>query len=159
MEKLVGNKRSETNDNMLSVIREINETAKSFDEQVLNEARNILTLNSTEELTITKTYKPQTTTKLSSSMNENLVSKITNDVQFKKEVVNEVVQNNVRSKIKFSKEEDIALSNGIKKYGKGNWTQILNDPDFNFHECRNRDSLRMRCDTATYKRNIIDLTV
>ena len=161
MEKLVGDKRNETNETMINVIRDINKTASTFDQRVLEEAQNILTsanrFPSADDLTITKTIHPQIVTSCPSK-NENVISKISNDVEFKKEVVNDF-QSHVRSKVKFSKEEDIALSNGIKKYGKGNWTQILNDPDFNFHECRNRDSLRMRCDTATYKRNVIDLTV
>ena len=103
MEKLVGEKRNKLNESIINVIRDINETESTFDQRVLDKARNILAPNVTqsiEDLTITNTIQPEITTS-SFVMNEKTVSKISNDVQFKKEVVNEVIQPNVRSKIKF----------------------------------------------------------
>ena len=106
-----------------------------------------------EELTITKHVKPSATT-VQKSMP---VYAISNDVEFKKEVACEQVEHSTRSKIKFSANEDQQLARGIEKYGKENWSKILNDSEFQFHECRNRDSLRMRCETSGFKKNVSNL--
>jgi len=49
-----------------------------------------------------------------------------------------------RKKCTFSKEEDNFLIKGIKKYGKGKWTSILNDPEYKFHPSRKNSTLIMR---------------
>ena len=49
-----------------------------------------------------------------------------------------------RKKCPFSKEEDNFLIKGIKKYGKGKWMSILNDPEYKFHSSRKNSTLIMR---------------
>ena len=56
-----------------------------------------------------------------------------------------------RTRIHFTRDEDQYLRKGIEKYGRGNWARILNDVDFEFHPCRNRNTLRIRADTAGFK--------
>ena len=78
-------------------------------------------------------------------------SKISADVEVKKEVAtNEIRRSN--KNVKFSLEEDEHLKKGLKKYGKRNWSSILKDTDYNFHKSRTRDSLRVRADSAAFKR-------
>ena len=48
---------------------------------------------------------------------------------------------------KYTTEEDAYLKAGLLKYGKGNWSRILRDPEYKFHTKRTRDGLRMRAGT------------
>ena len=56
-----------------------------------------------------------------------------------------------RGRITFTEEEDKFLLKGIEKYGRGNWAKIFNDKAFTFHPTRNRNTLRIRADTAGFK--------
>ena len=51
---------------------------------------------------------------------------------------------NIRHVLKFTKEEDDFLKEGITKHGFGQWTAILRDGDFHFQEGRTADSLKKR---------------
>ena len=51
---------------------------------------------------------------------------------------------NIRHVLKFTKEEDDFLKEGITKHGFGQWTAILRDDDFHFQEGRTADSLKKR---------------
>ena len=51
---------------------------------------------------------------------------------------------NIRHVLKFTKEEDAFLKEGITKHGFGQWTAILRDDDFHFQEGRTADSLKKR---------------
>ena len=51
---------------------------------------------------------------------------------------------NIRHVLKFTKEEDDFLKEGITKHGFGQWTAILRDNDFHFQEGRTADSLKKR---------------
>ena len=48
--------------------------------------------------------------------------------------------------------EDMQLSNGIKKFGRGKWADILKDGAEVFHVIRSTDTLRMRAQTQGFKR-------
>ena len=52
----------------------------------------------------------------------------------------------------FTTSEDVQLSNGIKKFGRGRWAEILKDGSEVFHTTRTRDALRMRAQTQGFKR-------
>ena len=52
--------------------------------------------------------------------------------------------NGRRKKVPFSSEEDQYLLQGLNKYGKGRWTQILNDADYKFHAIRQIATLQRR---------------
>ena len=52
---------------------------------------------------------------------------------------------NIRHVLKFTKEEDDSLKEGITKHGFGQWTAILRDGDnFHFQDGRTADSLKER---------------
>ena len=51
---------------------------------------------------------------------------------------------NIRHVLKFTKEEDDFLKEGITKHGFGQWTAILRDDDFQFQHGRTADSLKKR---------------
>ncbi|XP_078378573.1 uncharacterized protein LOC144661640 [Oculina patagonica] len=54
------------------------------------------------------------------------------------------IQRNHRRVLKFTEEEDNFLKKGLKRYGFGQWTAILRDPDFKFQDGRTADSLKKR---------------
>lgn len=59
--------------------------------------------------------------------------------------VNKVNQSNIRQKkVPFSSIEDSFLKKGIKKYGLGRWTSILNDNEYKFHSTRKTSTLAVR---------------
>ena len=76
------------------------------------------------------------------------------DIVIKKEVA----ANHVRGRnVKFTIEEDLFLKAGISKYGKRSWALILKDSSFKFHESRTRDALRMRAESASFKKSSLKL--
>ena len=98
------------------------------------------------ELVITKSIE---TTQSDTKENDRL--RISADIEVKKEVAaNEIRQSN--KNIKFLLEEDKHLKQGLKKCGKRNWSSISKDSDCNFHKTRTCDSLRIRADSAAFKR-------
>ena len=53
---------------------------------------------------------------------------------------------NIRHVLKFTKEEDDFLKEGITKHGFGQWTAILRNDDFHFQEGRTADFLKKRAE-------------
>ena len=51
---------------------------------------------------------------------------------------------NIRHVLKFTKEEDDYLKEGIARHGFGQWTAILRDADFQFQDGRTADSQKKR---------------
>ena len=78
------------------------------------------------------------------------VEAISKDVEVKKEEAEQQLPSWGKSK-RFTAEEDRFLKLGIQKYGKGAWSTILHDANYNFHPARSRDSLRMRAETCAFK--------
>ena len=66
-----------------------------------------------------------------------------------KEVVDQA-KNTRKKKKAFTKEEDNFLLKGLKKYGRGKWTHILNDPEYKFHPSRKNSTLMMRARAKKY---------
>ena len=60
---------------------------------------------------------------------------------------------NLRHVLKFTKEEDDLLREGINKHGFGQWTAILRDPDFRFQKGRLADSLKKRAELKFFLSN------
>ena len=54
------------------------------------------------------------------------------------------LQRKTRHVLKFTKEEDDFLKEGITKHGFGQWTAILRDSNFKFQDGRTADSLKKR---------------
>ena len=117
----------------------------------------------TSEIQITGSKSPSKSSSTSSSSSSSSSTSIINEdtllsmwpngnknIKIKKETYSKNCKE-VEKKVAFSSEEDKCLFDGIKKYGKGQWSKILKDPAFSFHECRKRDSLRMRYDSASYR--------
>ena len=105
--------------------------------------------NDNNDITITKTINSLPFS--SCSYNQQSISK---SVKIKKERASSEVQKSSFKHVKFTREEDEYLKKGIEKYGRKSWTNILKSSDFNFHECRTRDSLRMRSESAAFKRSL-----
>ena len=55
-----------------------------------------------------------------------------------------------KKKVPFSLIEDQYLSDGIRKYGRGKWTNILNDVNFKFHSSRKPSTLSIRAKTKGF---------
>ena len=66
-----------------------------------------------------------------------------------KEVVHQA-KNTRKKKNAFTKEEDNFLLKGLKKYGQGKLTHILNDPEYKFHPSRKNSTLMMRARAKKY---------
>ena len=100
------------------------------------------------DLIVTNTICPPADKNEESSFD--VEKRISNNVLIKKEEVKKRV-GKMKNK-KFSAEEDAFLRRGIEKYGKKNWSSILKDKSFSFHDTRSRDSLRMRAESSAFKK-------
>ena len=98
------------------------------------------------EMTITKSIEPDL------SITGTIFDKgtISTDVEIKREVAFKQLKKS--KNIKFSKEEDFCLKQGIETHGRKNWAVILKDEKLSFDKSRTRDSLRMRAESAAFKR-------
>ena len=68
------------------------------------------------------------------------------DLEIKAEEAERQVSDNPKL-VRFTTKEDKFLTEGTQIYGFSSWAKILKDPKFEFHPCRNRDSLRVRAET------------
>ena len=162
VDKMTMAARSESNKNLM---RMFNDIENAFDNTILEKSRQILeqgegsdssipnspyqpvNLEDSMDLTITTTIPPD-----QQEIDQSRKLHVPNDdVLIKKEVVNLVTKKTTKN-IKFSKEEDKNLNDGIKKYGRRAWALILKDKEFSFHPSRTRDSLRVRADCAAFKK-------
>lgn len=164
MEKMTRDARSNGNNNLVEMFNNI---SCSFDRSVLEHSQRIIeggesSRNSEEndpyqpafepsnystDLTISNTLtlpNDERSTILMSSdapPNDNIIIK------------SEAIQRNTTKKnVKFTAEEDRFLKQGIEKYGKGAWALIIKDQNFTFHPSRTRDSLRVRSDSACFRK-------
>ncbi len=78
--------------------------------------------------------------------------KISQNVEVKKEVASRESTRKSLRNVKFSQEEDEELLKGLQKHGKKNWAAIIKDKSFDFHSSRTRDSLRIRAESAAFKK-------
>ena len=99
------------------------------------------------EMAITKTISPSDSPIVRKPF-KNL--EMLNNVKIKREVAGNQVKKPRNTK--FSTEEDNFLKEGIKRYGQKSWSLILKDNNFEFHQSRTRDSLRMRADSASFRK-------
>ena len=78
--------------------------------------------------------------------------KISQSVEVKKEIAFKEATRKSTRNVKFSPEEDKELLKGLQKHGEKNWAAIIKDETFDFHPSRTRDSLRVRADSAAFKK-------
>ena len=78
--------------------------------------------------------------------------KISQSVEVKKEIASKEATRKSSRNVKFSPEEDKELLKGLQKHGEKNWAAIIKDETFDFHPSRTRDSLRVRADSAAFKK-------
>ena len=177
MEKMLGSKRTESTSQLTDILDSIDESRQEFDDDLLNKIENILqadksdNVNNQEErpgcsktnvsslyespdVLITGSTKAKVIENSKSSINDaNLPTWPHGNKQI--EVKEEIYENNAKSKgekkVKFTHEEDKALYDGIKKHGKGRWSKMLKDQALSFQECRTRDTLRLRAESATFR--------
>ena len=180
MEKIVGEARTTSTQELATIVKDIQHKSRQFDEAVVEKARQILQPSctvqsidnvipnrnsgkapSTEhcdhdtDVFITgtvdgKVEEEQETPCTASYQVVNTTQLISADVDVKKEEAEQQVFVGGKNR-RFTAEEDGYLKLGIQKYGKGNWSNILNDPAYKFNPARNRDSLRMRAETCAFK--------
>ena len=92
------------------------------------------------------------TPKRSQNSNTYDTRKISQCVEVKKEIASREVTRRSSRNVKFSPGEDNELLRGIQKHGEKNWAAIIKDDTFDFHPSRTRDSLRVRADSAAFKK-------
>ena len=162
MEKLASSGRSRVNDSLNELSNYIENIGNSLDLNTIERTREIL-----QDKGNMKQHAPAHNTSMSWSNHshntrDSSKEKGSTEVIISKEVAataplsrhvkeEEMEVGKQRTRIHFTKEEDQYLRKGIEKYGRGSWATILNDPDFTFHPSRNRNTLRIRADTAGFK--------
>ena len=72
-------------------------------------------------------------------------------IDVKVEESTSTVRRSKRPKIKFTKEEDLNLLKGVLKHGKGHWHKLLKDSSLKFGPGRDRDTLRIRYNSAQFQ--------
>ena len=162
MEKMTKGARAEPGADIMQVFGITNRVDSHFDKSVLERSKRLCEIgesSSSNEENATNSFNPYEPQRdLDSSMDTDLVIASTDvhatqnfqDVLIKKEIVN-LTGKHTGKNVKFSKEEDKFLKDGILKYGKS-WASILKDKDFCFHSSRKRDALRMRAESVAFKK-------
>lgn len=74
-------------------------------------------------------------------------------VEVKKELIQEEDGTSKVQK-RFTPDEDLALKEGIKKYGLGRWCEMLKDKTLKFHPLRSRDAIRTRATTLGLSKKV-----
>ena len=139
MEKLVGEQRRLTNNAVATVIADIRNAENTFGIPILPavtdetiEDDNVVMVDDVESVC--------------NGVEKDCV--ITNENEIKTEPVDELTHR----RIAFTLAENEKLSEGITKFGRGQWSQILEFGSATFNKVRTRDSLRMRANTMGFKR-------
>ncbi|XP_066924531.1 uncharacterized protein [Clytia hemisphaerica] len=109
-------------------------------------------LNESTDMVITETF-PTNNTPAVADVQEVSILNIPNDnIVIKKEAARQQTNRKQPKNVKFTSAEDHCLKQGIEKYGRKSWAIILKDPNLKFHETRSRDSLRVRADSACFRK-------
>ena len=109
-------------------------------------------LNESTDLTITETLPANNTTNGATASQFRVTNVSNDDIVIKKETPQRQVEKKASKNVKFTSEEDHYLKQGIQKYGRKSWALILKDPTLKFHSTRTRDSLRVRADSACFRK-------
>ena len=156
-----------------NLVNLLNDVDNSFDSEVLKKSQQIIDNQEVEDCassssTKNKAVNPYQPIEPEYPMDLEIISTIpvneessrentsftdipNDDIVIKKEIVNLVTKKSGKN-VKFITEEDKHLNDGITKYGRKCWALILKDKNFRFHPSRTRDSLRVRADSAAFKK-------
>ena len=138
MEKLIGEQRSLTNSAVATVISDIRNAEGTFGMPILPTSIDVT--DDAEAVIVNDT---------SNICRENERDcVIANEHEIKAEPVDDITHR----KIAFSVAENEKLKEGIVKFGRSQWSRILEFGAGTFHKVRTRDSLRMRANTIGFKR-------
>ena len=136
-----------------SSTKEINVHLNENDDIQENDPYQPCNLDISTDLTITQSGTKEIPT--APIVSEALISAVTVDNSQKKEVL-KLKPRKALKNVKFSYQEDNYLSLGIAKHGRKAWALILKDESYIFHPSRTRDSLRIRADSASFKKNFVN---
>ena len=138
MEKLIGEQRSLTNSAVATVISDIRNAEGTFGIPILPTS-----------IDVTDDAEAVIVNDASNICRENERDcVIANEHEIKAEPVDDITHR----KIAFSDAENEKLKEGIVKFGRSQWSRILEFGAGTFHKVRTRDSLRMRANTMGFKR-------
>ena len=139
MEKLVGEQRRHTNNAVANVIADIRNAEHTFGIPILPAA----TKEAVDDDNVVMVDEVES---VCNGVEKDCV--ISNGSEIKTEPVDDITHR----RIAFTLAENEKLSEGITKFGRGQWSQILEFGSATFHQVRTRDSLRMRANTMGFKR-------
>ena len=138
MEKLIGEQRTVTNNAVATVISDIRNAEASFGIPILPSSADA---TGHEDVVIVKDL-PKAVNR------DDKDCCITNEQDIKEEPVDD----STHRRIAFTDAENEKLRDGIVKFGRSQWSRILEYGGGTFHKVRTRDSLRMRANTMGFKR-------
>ena len=156
MEKMAGEKRIETNNAVAGVIADIKRAESSFGINILSQPQSMsydetdATFNHSRRNVLS--YIDLDNNIIESDDDENVQSETEVQGGSAVEVKTDIDELPSQKRNAFTLLEDMQLSNGIKKFGRGKWADILKDGAEVFHVIRSRDALRMRAQTQGFKR-------
>ena len=102
--------------------------------------------NSSSSDSVMNAPSPSSARATRSSVAQSPLPRVVVDKEVKKEMVESELAS-VQCQKRFCPEEDSALRDGVKKYGLGKWSVMLQDKSLLFAPSRTRDSIRMRAAT------------
>ena len=156
MEKMAGEKRIETNNAVAGVIADIKRAEGSFGINILSQPQSMsydetdATFNHSRRNVLS--YIDLDNNIIESDDDENVQSETEVQGGSAVEVKTDIDELPSQKRNAFTLLEDMQLSNGIKKFGRGKWADILKDGAEVFHVIRSTDTLRMRAQTQGFKR-------
>ena len=157
MEKMAGEKRIETNNAVANVIADIKRSESSFGINIFSHTPSPPE-NDIDSVVNCGTKK----TVARIDLDNNIIESEEEDTDIQRDGKNDesvaiAIKKDIdelpnQRRCAFTTSEDVQLSNGIKKFGRGRWAEILKDGSEVFHTTRTRDALRMRAQTQGFKR-------
>ena len=123
--------------------------SSSINNPMITSVKNSVTVSQCSTITSLSSVNACAETISAVSLSCNETSTLSNDVdvEVKKEEAQLCVVDGPKL-LRFTPAEDEFLRQGTKKYGLSQWSKILKDPDYQFHNSRTRDSLRVRAETV-----------
>ena len=136
--KLIGEQRTNTNYAVATVISDIRNAEASFGIPILPSSTDAA--DHEDAVIVNDIPKPVS--------GDDKDCCITNEHEIKEEPVDDTTHR----RIAFTDAENEKLRDGIVKFGRSQWSRILEYGGSTFHKVRTRDSLRMRANTMGFKR-------